>query len=71
MRTRPKLPQNELEERLLSRQQVADRWGVSTETVKRRSREGVLRPIRFNRRLIRYRLRDILQIEQEATGGLR
>jgi hypothetical protein len=55
------------EEVLLSRKQVAKRWEVCTETVKRRERSGLLPPVRFNQRLTRYRLRDVLALEQEAT----
>ena len=50
---------------LISRDQLAKRWSVSKETIKRREREGLLNPIRFNQRLLRYRLEDILEIEQE------
>ena len=42
---------------LYSQRQVASRLGVSTETIKRRERDGLLRGIRFNQRLIHYRLR--------------
>ena len=56
-------------ERLLSRRQVAVRQGVSTETIKRRERDGSLTPLRFNERLIRYRLSDVLRYEQAAAGG--
>ena len=49
---------------LISRNQLAKRWSVSKETIKRREREGLLSPVRFNQRLIRYRLDDILAIEQ-------
>ena len=54
-------------ERLLSRKALAARWGVSTETVKRRDREGALIPVRFNQRLVRYRLSDVLRLEEEAA----
>jgi hypothetical protein len=54
--------------RLLSRRELALRWDVSLETIKRRTKEGLLRPIRFNARLIRYRLDDVLAIEREASG---
>ena len=54
------------EEVLLSRKQVATRWSVCTETVKRKERAGLLSPVRFNRRLTRYRLSDVLALEQEA-----
>ena len=56
-------------EELLSRKQLCERWAVCRETLKRREKEGVLRALRFNRRLLRYRLRDILQIEADAGGG--
>ena len=55
------------EEVLLSRKQVAKRWEVCTETVKRRERSGLLPPVRFNQRLTRYRLRDVIALEREAT----
>jgi len=53
-------------EAFLSRRQLAQRWGVCTETIKRRERAKQLGAIRFNGRLIRYRLSDIEQIEREA-----
>jgi hypothetical protein len=56
-------------ERLLSRRQVAVREGVSIMTIKRREQEGSLTPLRFNERLIRYRLSDVLAYEQAAAGG--
>jgi predicted site-specific integrase-resolvase len=58
---------NDFSERFLSRQQVAARWGVSTETVKRRTRDGLLAVTRFNARLLRYRLSDVLELERDAT----
>jgi hypothetical protein len=54
---------NKGQEVLLSRRQVAQRWGVCTEAVKRREREDLLRAVRFNGRLIRYRLSEIQEIE--------
>ncbi|MGK0186686.1 MAG: DNA-binding XRE family transcriptional regulator [Verrucomicrobiales bacterium] len=53
---------------LISRDQLAKRWSVSKETIKRREREGLLSPLRFNQRLIRYRLDDILAIEQSLLS---
>jgi hypothetical protein len=53
---------------LLSRKQVARRWGCSTETVKRRERAGILRSVRFNGRNIRYRLVDVERVEQQAEN---
>jgi len=48
---------------MLSRALLAERWGVSKETIKRREQEGLLHPLRFNQRLLRYRLSDIEAIE--------
>ena len=53
---------------LISRNQLAKRWSVSKETIKRREREGLLKPIRFNQRLLRYRLDDIIAIECACSG---
>ena len=52
----------------ISRDQLAKRWSVSKETIKRREREGLLTPIRFNQRLLRYRLEDIIAIEKELLA---
>jgi CHAD domain-containing protein len=54
------------EEILLSRKQVADRWSVSLETIKRREAAGVLHPLRFSARQVRYRLSDVVTAEQSA-----
>jgi hypothetical protein len=51
---------------LISRKALAARWQCSSETVKRRTREGVLHPVRFNSRMIRYPMSEILRVEQEA-----
>jgi hypothetical protein len=55
------------EDVLLSRKQVAKRWGVCTETVKRKERCGLLSAVRFNNRLTRYRLSNVLALEEAAT----
>jgi predicted site-specific integrase-resolvase len=56
-------------EQLLSRKAVAERWQTSVETVKRREKAGLIKAIRFNQRLVRYRLSDIAAFEAEAAGG--
>jgi hypothetical protein len=56
-------------EQLLSRRAVADRWQTSVETVKRREKEGLLKAIRFNERLLRYKLSDIEAFEAQAGGA--
>ena len=53
-------------EQLLSRKALANRWGVCRETIKRAERAGILRAIRFNRRLLRYKLSDIVAIETDG-----
>jgi hypothetical protein len=53
---------------LLSRGALAQRWECCIETIKRREREGLLKAIRFNQRLLRYRLKDVLAIEASAGG---
>jgi hypothetical protein len=57
-----------IEEQLLSRRAVADRWQPSTETVKRREKEGLIKAIRFNQRLLRYKLSDLEAFEAAAAG---
>jgi len=57
---------NETENRLMSREQIASRWGVSTETVKRRERDDTLKGLHFNKRLVRYRLQDVRSAESQA-----
>ena len=57
-----------IEEQLLSRRAVADRWQTSTETVKRREKEGLIKAIRFNQRLLGYKLSDVEAFEAAAAG---
>ncbi|MFT5404491.1 MAG: hypothetical protein ACI9DF_003334 [Verrucomicrobiales bacterium] len=51
------------QDRPISRAQLAQRWGVSKEIIKRRERDGMLSPIRFNQRL--------LQLELIMAGSVR
>ena len=55
-------------EQLISAKALAARWSCSRMTIQRRTREGVLHPVRFNQRLIRFPISEILRIEHEATG---
>ena len=55
-----------MEETLLTRSELARRWKVSVETLKRRERANILRPVRLEGRVIRYRMSDILRIEEEG-----
>jgi len=54
---------------LLTRRQLADRWQLSTETLKRRERCGVLSPLKLGRG-VRYRLADVERIEADAEVRL-
>jgi hypothetical protein len=55
-----------MEDTLLTRSELARRWKVSIETLKRRERARILRPVRLDGRVIRYRLRDVLRIEEDG-----
>ena len=62
-RTSPVIPPTA--EKLLSPKQLADRWSVSVETLKRRRRAGELPTLKMGR-AVRFKLSDILAIEQTA-----
>lgn len=68
---RPKLPKPNNTTRpqlLLSRRDVAAMMGTSTETVKRRERDGTLKAIKFNARLTRYRREDVETMIAQASA---
>ena len=54
----PKLP---------SRQQVADDFGVCVHTIARWEKQGLLKAVRINARVIRYRREDVLRLLNDAT----
>ena len=54
-------PTGYVPEVLLTRRQVAERWQVCEHTV---ARNRNLKPIRLNRRLLRYHLSDVEAIEK-------
>jgi hypothetical protein len=54
-------------EQLLSRKALAKRWECSLETIKRRTRKGLLHPVRFSQRMIRYPISEIIRVEQEGS----
>jgi hypothetical protein len=60
-----------MDDKLLTRLELARRWKVSIETVKRRERARILRPVRLDGRVIRYRMSDVLRIEEEGYGGVK
>lgn len=50
---------------LITRKQLAERWSLSTETLKRRERAGILLALKIGRG-VRYRITEIERIEKEA-----
>jgi hypothetical protein len=54
------------EEILLTRGQLAERWGCCKETIKRLQNRGQLPAIMFNGKNIRYALSDIINMEQDS-----
>ena len=67
--SRPLIDLPDKTEQLLSRRGLSLRWQVCVETIKRQERAGKLKAIRFNQRLLRYRLSDIVAIESAAGGA--
>jgi predicted DNA-binding transcriptional regulator AlpA len=56
------------QERQLSRKELSERWNLSIKTLKRREKEGILRPLSLGARTVRYRLSEILAIEEDAAA---
>jgi hypothetical protein len=54
-----------LQDRLLSRSELKERWACSLETLKRREREGLLHPLKLGAK-VKYRLSDVIEVEREA-----
>lgn len=55
-------------DRLISRKELAERFNLSIKTLKRREKAGLLRPLTLGPRTVRYRLSDILAIEEDAAA---
>jgi predicted site-specific integrase-resolvase len=51
----------------ITRKQLAERWDVSIESLKRYERRGILRPCKIAPRVLRYRFEEIEAREREAT----
>jgi hypothetical protein len=56
------------EDSLLTSSELARRWKVSIETLKRRERTKILRPMGLDGRIVRYRMSDVVRIEQEGCA---
>ena len=68
MKTKPKKPNIISELTLLSRTEVANMWGVSTMTVKRKQACGQLKPIYLSTKIVRYKLEDVLKMTEDAAA---
>lgn len=53
---------------LLDRRDLINRWNCSLATIKRREAAKSLSPIRIGKRIVRYRLSDILAFEESCTS---
>lgn len=56
-------------DRLLTQREVASRFGVSSETVRRWTRAGFLRAVRIGRRAIRYREAEVVRVLFRGIPG--
>jgi hypothetical protein len=59
-----------IEECLLGGRKLGDRWDLHPKVAYARAIELGARPIRFNARTVRFRLSEIIRIEEEATVGV-
>ena len=55
-------------DRLLSRKGLSKRWDLSIKTLKRKEKAGELRPLTLSSNCVRYRLSEILAIEEDAAA---
>lgn len=60
----------EVEERLLGGRELGFRWSCHPKVAYTRAIKHGARPVRFNARTVKFRLSEILRIEEEATAGL-
>jgi hypothetical protein len=57
----------ERDERFLTREELCERWRLSISELRNKEKSHVLKPHHFSYKVIRYRLSDILEIEEEAA----
>ena len=55
-----------LDEDLIGRPDLAQRWRCHPETIKRREREGLLHPFYLSSRMVRYSMAEVLALEAAA-----
>ncbi len=52
---------------LIDREQLAARWCCSIETIKRMEKRGRLKRVQLGERMVRYRLADVLKLEESRA----
>ena len=58
-------------EGLISRQRLSSRWELSLESLRRRELAGLLHPVRLGRRTVRYRMSEVLALENAGLAHRR
>ena len=59
-----------IEERLLGGRELGFRWTCHPKVAYTRALKHGARPVRFNARTVKFRLSEIIRIEEEATTGV-
>ena len=54
------------DEEFLTRDQLRVRWKLSLSELHNKEKAGILKPYHFSYKVVRYKLSDILRIEEEA-----
>jgi hypothetical protein len=55
------------DEQFLTREELRERWKLSLSELRNREKAGLLKPYQFSYKIVRYRLSDILAIEEQAA----
>jgi hypothetical protein len=63
---RKRLPRRDRGERFLSRRELGERWSLSVREIIEREKRGVLKPYRFSYKTTRFKLSDIVALEEAA-----
>jgi predicted site-specific integrase-resolvase len=58
---------NDLEKKLFTRNDLAQRWNCSTATIFRLERNGKLKAMGFGKRFIRYKNEEVERLEREMN----
>jgi len=59
-----------IEERLLGGRELGFRWTCHPKVAYARALKHGARPVRFNARTVKFRLSEIVRIEEEASAGV-